>query len=325
MGSVSTGLCTLGVAILLSAGGVGAYMGVAAHASTRGQNDRTAKLDLIERLRTAPETLILGSSRGRRAAPSYLQKLSGRTGFNAAVTSGTAADAWVMIRHLTTCFPGAKKLRYLWFVDVGIATNGVNPDLRADPRGRKYLRSPAGTTSVGSSGRPACRSGDRAARSPYNPDGSLGPSSTRNLPEKAKSLDEAVAKLAASVRAHPLLGAGGVDPRRYVYFERALAFMNRRGERPVIVRNPIHPVVLAELRKVGFPARRTSDTYLARLHKRFDFVVVDAQDIRRWVARLATSPIRRTSTARTCDGCLPTSSPIPTELFGRRIGPSDSS
>ena len=62
------------------------------------------------------------------------------------MTSGTAADAWVMTRYTADCFPH-KRRRYLWFVEVGIATNGINPDLRADPRSHKNLGSAAGTTS----------------------------------------------------------------------------------------------------------------------------------------------------------------------------------
>jgi hypothetical protein len=248
-----------------------------ARVSTAGENDRTLKLDLIDRLKVAPETLVLGSSRGRRAAPAQLQKLTGRTGFNAAVTSGTAADAWVMMRYLADCLP-LEKRRYVWFVDSGIATNGINPDLKADPRSHRYL----GARSGASGSRPTCGPGDRTTSSRYNPDGSLGPGSVRNLPEHARDLPEKVAELVASVRAHPNAGGGEQSPLRYVWFERALAFMNSHGSRPVIVLNPIYPTVLAELRKVGFPARRTSLAYLARLQERFDFVVVDAQDIRRW-------------------------------------------
>jgi hypothetical protein len=67
-----------------------------------------------------------------------------------------------------------------------------------------------------------------------------------------------------------------------VWFERALAFMNAHGSRPVIVLNPIYPAVLAALRKAGFPERKASGEYLQRLHARFHFVVVDAEDIHRF-------------------------------------------
>src|SRR5204862_7554327 len=71
-------------------------------------------------------------------------------------------------------------------------------------------------------------------------------------------------------------------PGRCFYFERTLAFMNRRGEVPVIVLNPVCPSVLAELNKYGYPGRRATLEKVAELHKRFRFVFVDCQDIRRW-------------------------------------------
>jgi hypothetical protein len=58
--------------------------------------------------------------------------------------------------------------------------------------------------------------------------------------------------------------------------------MNERGSRPVIVLNPIHPAILDELERHGFPARTVARTYFRRLRARFDFVLVDCQDIRVW-------------------------------------------
>jgi hypothetical protein len=276
-------VCVVALAafVSFSAGAPSARAAAGEHAAAAGENDRTLKLDLIERLKAGPEILVLGSSRGRRAAPAYLRKLTGHTGFNAAVTSGTAADAWVMTRYTAGCFPRQRR-RYVWFVDAGVATNGINPDIQKDPRGRANLGSVGAAASADPlGGRRICGPGGRATGSTYNPDGSLGPAA-RRLPEKAAHLDEAVAKLVAKIRANPPPPLGKQDPRRYVYFERALSFMNARGERPVIVFNPIYPTVLAELRKYGFPTREASREYLTQLHKRLDFVVVDAEDIRLW-------------------------------------------
>ena len=71
-------------------------------------------------------------------------------------------------------------------------------------------------------------------------------------------------------------------PSRFSYFDRTLEFMNRRGEEPVIVLNPVYPSVLAELRKQGYPERRATLEKVAQLHKKYRFVFVDAQDIRTW-------------------------------------------
>ena len=95
-----------------------------------------------------------------------------------------------------------------------------------------------------------------------------------------------MAKLLAAVRAHPGSLAQARrdlgDPGRFFYFERALEFMNRRGEVPVIVLNPVYPSVLAALRKQGYPGRRATLEKAAELHKRFRFVLVDCQDISKW-------------------------------------------
>ena len=257
------------------------------------ETDRAIKLTLLGRLRRSPEILILGSSRARVAEPSYLHTLTGHTGFNAGVTGGTAADAYVFTRYAADRFRGHER-RYIWFVDAGVATNGINPQLQEDPRARPYLPGGRrfGLADIGTYLSPQatsasvrvvrkCVVAQCRARIAYNPDGSIRHRSMRYLPEHTTKLHAAIQKLIASIRAHPPV-ARPVDPKRYVYFERALAFMNARGERPVIVLNPLHPSVLRELERYGFPARRRALAYFKSLHHRFDFVLVDAEDIRTW-------------------------------------------
>jgi hypothetical protein len=261
---------------------------------TAVENDRAVKLDLIAKLVKSPRVVMLGSSRARQAEPAFVGRLTGHTGFNAAVTGGTAADAWVMTRYVSERFPGETR-RYVWFVDTGIATNGVNPQLRDDPRARRYLAGKdlgftledvgtyMGWQALRASWRVlrACALGTCETRVRYLPDGSIAEATLRYLPEYTKSLRESIAKRVAAVRANPPRD-GRVDPRRYVWFERAIEFMNEQGARPVIVLNPIHPQLLAELRRYGFAGRARALSYLRRLHRRLDFVVVDCQDIRRW-------------------------------------------
>lgn len=263
----SLALMTLAAVLGAASAGTGS-LSRALSAPCRDAGDRTTKLTLIEKQPRSPAILILGSSRARLADPSFLQR-TGHAGFNAAVTGGTAADAWVMTRFAANRFPGRTR-RYLWFVDAGIATNGVPPDLAADPRARRYLDL---------SGRPGA-SGCRVS-SRYRADGSLAHTSPRSPRERARIVARTVAKLVASIRSHPPRAAR-IDPRRYTYFERTIRFMNRHGSQPVIILNPIHPRVLAELDKYGFPKRKAAHAYLQRLQRRLDFVVVDCQDIRVW-------------------------------------------
>jgi len=259
------------------------------------ETDRAVKLDLIEDLPQSPEILILGSSRARQAEPSFVRRLTGHTGFNAAVTGGTAADAWVMTLFAADRFSGEPR-RFIWFVDVGIATNGVNPELLDDPRASRYFSgksldftlddvatyiSPQATRASWRVLR-ACVLDTCSNRVRYLPDGSIDQPSLRFLPEQSASLRRSVAQLVAGTRARPPRAGGRIDPLRYVYFERAITFMNERDARPVIVLNPVHPEVLAELSKHGYPGRKSALAYLERLQRRLDFVFVDAQDITRW-------------------------------------------
>src|SRR5262249_35255772 len=120
----------------------------------------------------------------------------------------------------------------------------------------------------------------------YNPDGSLTNQSLHYLPEHTRSLRHAVARSIAGVRRHhetlAQARADLAEPGRFFYFEQALAFMNNRGEVPVIVLNPVYPSVLATLNRYGYAGRRATLEKVAELHKRFQFVFVDAQDIRTW-------------------------------------------
>jgi hypothetical protein len=258
------------------------------------ETDRSVKLNLIADLVSGPQVVILGSSRARQAEPSYVHRLTGLRAFNAAVTGGTAADAWVMSRYIAERFPHVRQ-RYIWFVDSGIATNGINPQLEEDPRGRRYLAGRdlrftladvgayLGFQATRSSWRvvDACVFGTCRTRLRYLADGGLAGATLRYLPERARSLRKSVAALVAGARAHPTR-AGPLNPIRYTYFERAIRFMNARGVRPVIVLNPIYPSVLAVLREQGLVKRRRAMAYLRALHRRLDFVVVDCQDIRSW-------------------------------------------
>jgi hypothetical protein len=265
---------------------------------TAVEPDRSVKLDLLQKLKRGPEILIMGSSRSRQAEPSYLQRLTGRTGFNAGVTGGTSADEWVFTRFAADLFPHQKR-RYIWFTDVGLAGGGVVPQLAQDPRARRYLRGGAGfglgdvKTYLGTDATKAswrvftkCVLGSCHSHIGYRADGSLTNASLHYLPEHARSLRRSVAKEIAGVRAHrETLAQWRTDlarPNRFFYFNRALAFMNSRGEVPVIVLNPVYPSVLAELNRHGFAGRRATLEMVAKLHKRYRFVFVDAEDIRKW-------------------------------------------
>ena len=253
-------------------------LGLLAAASTSAASppptDRSAKLNLVARLQHGPEILILGDSRGRQAEPSLLQRLTGHTGFNAAVTGGSAPDAWVFVRYAADRFPGQKR-RYVWFVSAGLTTNIPDPRMEADPRGRHYLQEVAPYLSSQVIDPPW------ATDIRYRADGSLPDEQAPPSPSQARQVRADAARSVAQLRLHPPV-APTFDPSRYQLFEHLLAYMNARGERPVIVFNPVYPTVLAELEKYGDPVFASSMNYLQTLRPRYDFVVVDCQDSRKW-------------------------------------------
>lgn len=257
---------------------VAVALGAASAAARPGSfapTDRSVKLDLIEKLlKRGPEILVLGDSRGRQAEPSLLQRLTGHTGFNAAVTGGSAPDGWVFTRYAADRFPGQKR-RYIWFVSAGLTTNIVDPRLRADPRARHYLREVAPYLSTQIVNPPW------ATDTRYRSDGSIPGQQSPPSREQVNRVKAQAAGIVAQLRRRPP-GAQPLDATRVQLFEHLLAYTNARGERPVIVFNPVYPTVLAELEKSGNPRFAGSLDYLHSLRPRYDFVVVDCQDIRTW-------------------------------------------
>jgi hypothetical protein len=251
-------------------------LAVASAAASPSETDRTVKLDLIAKLRQGPQILIVGDSRGRQAEPSLLQRLTGHTAFNAAVTGGSTPDAWVFTRYAADLFPHQKR-RYIWFVSWGLATNIVTPWLTADPRGRHYLQEVAPYLSPQVDTAPPQR--DTPAH--YHPDGSLRIDQAPPSPAQVKQVKAKAAQIVAQIRQNPPV-AVPLDPSRFQLFEHLLAYVNGRGERPVIVINPIYPTVFAELEKYGDPLATSSLNYLHSLRQRYRFVVVDCQDIHKW-------------------------------------------
>jgi hypothetical protein len=265
---------------------------------TAVEPDRSVKLDLLQHLEHGPQILILGDSRGRQAQPSQLQRLTGHSAFNAAVTGGSAPEAYVFVRFAADRFPQQKR-RYIWFTDEGLASGIVQPQLAQDPRARRYLpdaprfalgdvKTYLSTDATKDSWRvfEKCVLANCHTKIQYNPDGSLTKQSLRFLPEHARSLKQSVAARVAGVRANrETLKQARQDlavPGRFAYLDRMLAFMNSRDEVPVIVLNPLYPSVLAAEEKYGFPAHRATMEKLAQLHQRFRFVVVNCEDIRKW-------------------------------------------
>lgn len=245
-------------------------------ASTR-PSDRSVKLDLIAKLKHGPEILILGDSRGRQAEPSLLQRLTGHTGFNAAVMGGNGPDAWVFIRYAADRFPDQKR-RYIWFVSAGLSGNIPDPRTEADPRGRHYLHEVAPLLDA----QPLNVVWPKHPFTGYRPDGSLRGRAWRPSPQHVSQVKTEAAAMVANIQRMGAPSAPNFDSKRFLLFEHVLAYLNGRGERPVIVLNPLYPTVYGALEHDGNPVASAALAFLLRLGKRYDFVVVDCENARAW-------------------------------------------
>jgi hypothetical protein len=263
----------LALAPVLAAAALASALGV--QAAPSGPTDRSVKLDLIAKLKRGPGILVLGDSRGRQAEPSLLKRLTGHSAFNAAVTGGSAPDAWVFTRDTADHFPHERR-RYIFFVSSGVTGYIPDPRMQADARGRRYLAEVASLLST-----------DTVTPNPwqtwthYHPDGSIAgeqhaPSAAQAARVRAKAAEQA-ARIAQSPPGPP-----APDPARFQLFEHLIGYMNSLGATPVIVLNPVYPTILAELRKVGDPLTAASLAYLRGLQARYRLVVVNCQDSHVW-------------------------------------------
>lgn len=231
--------------------------------------DRLTKLTLVERLTRSPQLLVLGSSRSRVAMPDTVRQLTGRTTFNAGVRGGSASDEYVFTRVLSQRFPHAKPA-YLIFTDIGIAGDGVNPELADEPLAKPFLGADASSQTT------ACH-----LLSIYSPDGGLAFPPALDKAQREARTKATVARTLRGITAATEQPTH-IDPAHTLYFRRLLAFINAQGVTPVIVLNPMYPSVLAKRRKYGFPEWKAAEEYLAWLRARYRFVFVNCQDIRRW-------------------------------------------
>ena len=262
-------LTAIGVALALkhSNADAGGNTGPDKHllACTDG-GDRYTKLQLINHLSSAPHVLVLGSSRARVAMPAAVEQLTGGHPFNAGVQGGGAADAYVFTRLLAQRFPAAKP-KYVIFVDVSIAGDGVNPDLADQPLARPFLGSDA------TPGESACKNNGF-----YTSDGGLAyPPAPYNAQRVAREVAETLLGIPADSKI-----PRHIAPSSTTYFQKLLRFMNAQGATPVIVLNPIYPTILAERKRYGFPELKAANTYIAWLHKRHRFIALNCEDIRTW-------------------------------------------
>jgi hypothetical protein len=270
-------------------------------------SDRTIKVDLADKLTTAPQIVVAGTSRAMRMLPSYLKQKTGHTGFNAALNGiGGLTDDWAFANYFHERFPNAHP-HYLWFVDVESFQNmGVGGRLGGEPRLTKFipeLLDPAQLAAAklqialdkaradmaASTGKPASSfyqtrppltADQKRAFTYYAADGGERPrwikTGNDRLLAFQKGYDLSLTRYETIYRdKYPSL-----LPMSQEYFTKILAALNSWGTSPVIVLTPVHPDMLAAIGPLGFNDRRQEAiAYIKSLAATYHFTFVDMTDI----------------------------------------------
>jgi hypothetical protein len=270
-------------------------------------SDRTIKIDLAEKLKTAPQVVILGTSRAMRMLPSYVKQLTGFSAFNAAVNGiGGLPDQWAFANYFHDRFPQAH-LHYLWFVDIELFQNmGVGGRLGGEPRLTQYIPELLDPTQLSaarlqialeqarnnmaiSTGKPAASfyrtrrrmtADQLRAFSFYAADGGERPLWIKTGSDRLAAFKKG---LAASLSRYQTIYRDkypGRLPLSQQYFDKMLAALNGWGTSPVIVLTPVHPDLVAAIGQLGFTDRRRDViTYIKSLAATYHFTLVDMTNI----------------------------------------------
>ena len=270
-------------------------------------SDRPIKACLIERLRRAPSLMILGSSRAEKIQPSQLRRLTGLTGFNAAVSSGTPDDAW-SFANLLHAKAGDAQQRVLWLLDVeSMRRRPIDPGLLDTPSLARFL-----TRSAALKGRAqnlwSFASWQTAAESWKSVDatlfGTARPLSQRTCSIHTNGVTEYARDGYRSFDFHDVALRRGMSLARSIgitlaeyrtiyegdtrlapsferRFEKTVSTMNSWNIRPVIVLTPVHPAFARAIGPIGWTLRHHQlVAYLRSRRTRLRFDLLDASNIK---------------------------------------------
>ena len=239
-------------------------------------SDRTHKVALIERLTAPPQVVIFGGSRALRFDPAYIERRTGLTGFNAAVTGARPEDAWAFLNLLHARFPGAR-FRFLWIIHAD--------EFDQKPLDLGILENPALARYFPPS---LIRAQTRWARAHimfdimqrgrvFAPDGHVlhdvldirFPQPGADAAGVSDNISRALLTYATTPRR--------LFPRSIAYFECTLALMESFAVAPrVVVTAPVDPRILAATVGHGWGVRhRLLLRFLASLRPRYKFFLAD--------------------------------------------------
>jgi len=260
---------------------LGSVTGRGSHETPTVVDEASIKADLIDALPYAPQVVLLGGSRIMRFEPGYIERKTGRKGFNAGVRNGRPEEAWALTHYIHDRFPDVRS-RYLWAISVNFLRSyeHVSPTLVLDPRFKGYF--PADFIAAQRAlmpgkylkGKRDITLGDRRR---FGADGRVTRERRNWAPDQFEYWADK--DIAAWLDKNPA-GRSPIDEQPRQYFEKTLGYMNGLGARPLLVLMPVHPRMMKVVADQGWTdARRELKTYLSSLTGRYDFDLVDLSSI----------------------------------------------
>ncbi len=262
---------------------------------------RSAKLDLYEQAVTSgrePQVVLLGSSRTMKVDPADVERLTGTTAFNAAVSGGVPRDAWLFVRlieeHQKETFP-----HLVWGLDIdAFRDKQLRDGLSTDPRMSRFVtRGERMATRVASAGsltelqtlKASVRSvatGGAAGQTPrearFSPSGMqlwswpLG----RTAEIRERLIRRQIAEYAGFVFERD--SYDGIEPEPLAEFVDAVRIANEHGDVPTVFLTPYHPLAEDLLERYGIDERAGEVRAKLRELQRegeIEFRLVDASDL----------------------------------------------
>jgi len=242
--------------------------------------DRSYKCDLVEKLTSAPDLVVLGGSRAQRFEPSVITRLTGLSAFNFAVQNIRPADAYAISKYLFARAP-ATKLHCLFAIQATMLVDTpMDQALLYDKRLSQWFPKDLLASQKRAEGAVIARRVPSSAGSMYSGRGCiLSNGYDRRLAQGitlAASLQTYLTRMVPRAAARSSAG----ESLSKFYFRKLLRLYNGHGVTPVIVIMPYHPEALSAFRAVGWEKKLTGlKDYLSKLHGRYDFRVLDYTDI----------------------------------------------
>jgi hypothetical protein len=241
--------------------------------------DRSFKADLVEYMPVAPRVVVFGGSRSLRMDPATIKQETGLPAFNAGFHNGRGEDAWAFLNFLMERRPRTH-LRVVWCVQsTYFGGSPPFPGLILEQRLSRYLAPEFVAANLAAAKKE--RFGNLMSDRRYGPDGMLWWNHYDTVRARGLTLDRALDNyLDSDMMARASSGKLPNNTASMEYFEKSLALLNDHGVKPLIVLMPLHPRVLQAFLAVGWGVKEQwLHDYLASLHGRYDFKVLDCLKI----------------------------------------------